>query len=60
MEHTSDEDGRYELSKGTAYRVFNGGDLVICEDCWNNKLVVEKLLKILNIGMLATQVGQEK
>lgn len=49
-----------QLPAGAGYRVFNGGDLVICDNCWEDKLVVEVLLKMLNIGVLHTQVGQEK
>lgn len=48
-----------DLPKGAAYRFFNDGQYVVCEDCWVDKLVVEDLLKILHIDMSQSKVGQE-
>lgn len=48
-----------DLPKGAAYRFFDGGDVVVCEDCWADKLVVEDFLKLLYIETGNSKVGQE-
>lgn len=55
-EHTPVENT--ELAKGKVYHLI-GGNLVVCNECWENKLVVEHLLRLLSVTYDVTNVGKE-
>lgn len=48
-----------QLPGNSVYHLI-GGSFAVCNNCWENRLVVETLLDILNITYSVMSVGKEE